>query len=1190
MSYAFKHGTTLNDRYLVEDTLGLGGMSTVYLGHDPRLERKIAIKAIHPFLINHDTFLDRFKKEAAAIARLRHNNIVQVFDYNQHDGIHYIVLEYVSGGTLKDALETYKKQESFLPVEQILNIMLPLTDAVGYAHDLQMLHRDLKPDNVILRPNREPVLTDFGIVKMLSSGTHTQTGSLLGTIAYMSPEQIEGKAIDSRSDIYALGVVLYEMTTGQRPFTADSPLQMMMMHASEIAPPLEQYLQGERLKEVAPLEAIIQRMLAKQPDDRYQSAKEIKQDFSTLLSLLDTGTVIMPMMPGLEASAFKAGSDTGEFYVNYDSQLTEAFSPEKAFYTAQEDIDTLKEQINADPFREDFVRELMENHARCGDFINSLQVFNRFQKRFTAELGIDVHPETELLREKILSARLAKLHNLRPDASSFVGRDREIAALWQQSSREDCRLITLVGVGGIGKTRIAREFIRQVSQNKWRYFLHGAVWIPLDSLEVNAGEVAIVTAISQGLNMPLDGPTSPFNQLLTFLQNREILLVLDNFEHVIERVGLIQTLLDETKDLKILVTSRQRLNLPEEEILPIRGFSSVDIDPKQIETGAILSDGSRLFIQSAIRSQPNFKPNRKELEMILSICNLLEGMPLGIEIAASWTRALSCQEIEARLRSSLDFLAVNHKNLPKRHRSLQAAFDYSWVLLTDDEKRVIQNLSVIQGRFDLDAALTIGATAIEMMTSLVDKSLVQIIFVSDEGSTQSMQAYQLHPVVRHFAAHRLSQDPSGYQAAVDAHRTYYMTKLIEFSAGLLGPPQLISADQVEFNHDNIVTAWRDMLLQPSYLTEELELLYTGSKALTNYYTLFGIYGQGIEIITNALNSLPSAAPEKLKVILGISLSYLHTYISENERGLALLEEVTPYFGEQPDKVIDELLAFAHLTRASILSDIGKFDKSYSVAKLAHSVYQRLDMGYQEAHVLRFLGKLNYLRGKFGESYQFYDQAKSIYQNHGDQFYLSQIEATQALPLVFAGQHEKTIEILETDLELMKAWRNKRRMATDLLNLAWTYAHIGDLSKADSKIELSQIYYRECGDREGVASSYLIMGRIESVRGAYSIARSRFQQGLKIVAEINSATKVYEGIAGLALTMLKMEDDPFGAYRVAQFSREQIALGSTGFFYLMEIDQAAKERLSEQDKKAINQHTERMTLENTIRSLLNLKLN
>ncbi|MEI2607952.1 MAG: serine/threonine-protein kinase [Candidatus Promineifilaceae bacterium] len=300
-------GYTLNNRYKIEGELGQGGMSAVYRATDPNLRRTVAVKLIHSHLANDLEFVRRFEEEAAAVARLRHPNIIQVFDFS-HDGeTYYMVLEFLPGHTLLDRLEQANRQGQLLSVAEILNIMVPLCEAVAYAHQQGMVHRDLKPANVMINPQGQPILMDFGIAKIVGGGSMTATGGVIGTVAYMSPEQIRGQKPDHRADIYALGIILYQIVSGRLPFQGDNTAATMMQHLNNPVPDVRQFNRS-----VSPaLVAIIQKALAKEPGQRYQSAEEMG---SALRQMAPEGTgfrqgmMASPPMPSAMATQAITGS------------------------------------------------------------------------------------------------------------------------------------------------------------------------------------------------------------------------------------------------------------------------------------------------------------------------------------------------------------------------------------------------------------------------------------------------------------------------------------------------------------------------------------------------------------------------------------------------------------------------------------------------------------------------------------------------------------------------------------------------------------------------------------------------------------------------------------------------------------------------------------------------------------------
>ena len=266
-----RSGHTLSNRYQLDRSVGLGGMSTVYKALDINLERIVAVKIIHQHLSRDETFVKRFQVEARTAAQLRHPNIVQVYDYNNEGSIYYIVLEYIPGETLQDRLRNINQAKSVLDLQEVTHIAVNVADALSYAHAKGLIHRDIKPANVMLNAQGDAILTDFGIVKIVGGTQHTATGAVMGTARYMSPEQIKGHKVGKGADIYSFGVMLYEMVGGRVPFESDSVVTTMMMHVNDPVPDLRRIRPG-----VPPaLVAVINKALAKEPTQRFQSMAEL---------------------------------------------------------------------------------------------------------------------------------------------------------------------------------------------------------------------------------------------------------------------------------------------------------------------------------------------------------------------------------------------------------------------------------------------------------------------------------------------------------------------------------------------------------------------------------------------------------------------------------------------------------------------------------------------------------------------------------------------------------------------------------------------------------------------------------------------------------------------------------------------------------------------------------------------------
>jgi serine/threonine protein kinase len=264
-------------RYHILEQLGVGGMAVVYKGLDTTLKRHVAIKLILPNNRRPEKIFIRFKREAHILARLSHFNILKIFDTGKHQNLPYLVMEYLPGGTLKERLGKP------IPWQEAVRLLIPIGEALAYAHKEKVIHRDVKPSNILLTSNGQPMLTDFGIAKILLDNEEaadlTGVGMGIGTPAYMSPEQSQGKDVDARTDVYALGVVLYEMITGQKPYTANTPSSILLKQVTEPLPPPSSFVQNLP----ADVEKILIKALAKDPEDRYQNMSQFRSALETLL-------------------------------------------------------------------------------------------------------------------------------------------------------------------------------------------------------------------------------------------------------------------------------------------------------------------------------------------------------------------------------------------------------------------------------------------------------------------------------------------------------------------------------------------------------------------------------------------------------------------------------------------------------------------------------------------------------------------------------------------------------------------------------------------------------------------------------------------------------------------------------------------------------------------------------------------
>ena len=387
-----------------------------------------------------------------------------------------------------------------------------------------------------------------------------------------------------------------------------------------------------------------------------------------------------------------------------------------------------------DPWREEAHRQLMLLQARTGQLSAALSQYETCKKILEKELGVQPSLDTTALYERIRAARQTTRHNIPASSTEFVGRERELKNLRQRLADPACRLVTLTGLGGAGKTRLAQETARSCMD----MFINGAWLIPLAVVDAQG----LIPAIGDVFDFPFTKGDAK-KQLLNYLRQKELLLVMDNFEHLIESSALVTEILQAAPEVKILVTSRERLDVSGEWVVELSGLT----------IGS--SEADQLFVQSAKRARAEIQVEEQDKVAVSEICHLVGGLPLGIEIAAAWTRSMDCESIRNEIQKSLGFLESTRRDIPERQRSLCAVFESSWTRLSDAEQKTFAALSVFRGGFTREAAEQVAGK----IDALMDKSLVG----------RSGERFELHEVTRQFAEEKLLAK----KKVRDAHAAYF---------------------------------------------------------------------------------------------------------------------------------------------------------------------------------------------------------------------------------------------------------------------------------------------------------------------------------------------------------------------------------------------------------------------------------
>ncbi len=402
----------------------------------------------------------------------------------------------------------------------------------------------------------------------------------------------------------------------------------------------------------------------------------------------------------------------------------------------------------------------------------------------------------------------AGMKNLPLPRTSFVGRASELDAIERLLEDPGCRLLTLVGPGGAGKTRLALEAAaRRVDR-----YPHGVHFVPLASV---ASPEFLAPALAESIQFAVDAVHSGFSaqdQLLDYLSERSTLLVLDNFEHLVEGSGFLNEIIERAAHVELLTTSRERLNVQSEWVFDVEGLGLA-------ENGNGSSSAVRLFVERATQVVPGFALDDAEDSQALRICRLVDGMPLGIELAASWASVLSCAEIADEIEGNIDFLATSMRDVPERHRSLRAAIDQSWRLLTDEQRSAFSRLSVFRGSFDRSAAVSVTGADLRLLSELVAKSLLR---------RPDFGRFELHELLRQYAAEQLRLSPAEESDARERHAHHYAAMLFERQTALMGPDLAVARDELRGELDNLRAAAEWMLTESDeYAAREvLEAFYT----------------------------------------------------------------------------------------------------------------------------------------------------------------------------------------------------------------------------------------------------------------------------------------------------------------------------------------------------------------------------
>ena len=759
-------------------------------------------------------------------------------------------------------------------------------------------------------------------------------------------------------------------------------------------------------------------------------------------------------------------------------------------------------QLALEPWWEEAHRQLIRLLALSGRRSEALAQYVKCRRVLAEELGAAPSTETTTLYEQIRDDTLAvsvpspqrrpgPTHNLPLTSGPFVGRQAEIATIQDYLHNPACRLLTLVGAGGMGKTRLALEAVSDWISRLHQDELEGVTLVSLAPLQTAQ---AIVPAVAQTIGLPLSPGREPARQLLDHLSRKRWLLILDSFEHLLEGKDFVAKIIKAAPEVKVLVTSRARLNLYGEHSIPVGGIQF----PKQIPENAQAArtfDAVELFLQATQRVRLGFEPTGADLAEISRICCLMQGMPLGILLAATWMGVLSPAEIAQEIDKGIDFLAADWSDVPERQRSLRAVFDRSWNLLTQQERAVFQALSVFCDGFTRAAAEQITGASLRDLRALTDKSLLQY--------TPSGR-YQIHELVRQYATSKLDLCPGARTTAGDRHCAYYAAALHRWEKDLTGSGQQEALSEMEAESENIRAAWRWAVEHVQI--EQLDLAIEG---LQNFYWQSGryaeaeaAYGVAAEAIAGA-GEIVAPGTDCLRVEVRAlawqsnfqrAMGFRESAHQLQQRCLGLLQSPTL---EGVDTRLERAILSMSRGLTVCMADYAQGRDEFA---RGFALFRELDNRWGMAWSLGCWGTMSLFLGARAEAKQRFEEGLVIHQALGNASGIAGALSRLAVLASLEGQFDRAERLAREGVVTSLDAGSRTQSALALLDLGGVLEDVAKFIEAHSVLQQCLALFCDLGHRHYITEVHGFLGRVDLHLGRYEEARDHVQTGLALAHE------------------------------------------------------------------------------------------
>ena len=669
-------------------------------------------------------------------------------------------------------------------------------------------------------------------------------------------------------------------------------------------------------------------------------------------------------------------------------------------------------------------------------------------------------------------------HTLPKETGAFVGRRAELGRLAEQLAQPECRLITLLGPGGVGKSRLALELARRADQESFR---DGVVWVALEAL---TSPELVPTRIADALGMTLQGKDEPLQQVISFVGDKHLLLVLDNFEHLTAGAASVSKVLARCPNAKVIATSRTRLNLKHEWTFALEGLPYRAQDGADDKKGGSVPDAQTLFYQRARRARLDFAVTGEDTPHLLELCQLVGGSPLALELAANWVRVISVEELVKELKASVAVLSSTHQDEPTRHQSMSAVLNQSWQRLTLEEQTALAKLSVFEGGFTREAAAQVADVSLLLLTRLIDKSLLRR---GEKGR------YGFHPLMKQFAERKL-EDTGLLEGAREYHVSFFLTLAETAELELTGSGQVMWLERVEDDIDNLRVA-----TQFSLTHEKTEEALSLVAALGSFWRIRGYLTEGQQWLNKALVlSENEIRPRTIKVRAKVFRSAGKVAIDQGdypnaqsylEEGLIIAEATG----------LDTEIAHCYSGLGTLARRQGDYPTAQSYLQKSLDIRKKLGDQSDIADALNSLGILVYDQRNYPAAKRYYEESLAIRRKMGASCQLGVSHTLNNLGLIAKSQRDYTTaqRYYEESLAIRQKLGDQLSIAASFGNLGVLAYEQGDYSAAQDYARRSLEIEEKLGDQWGIAVSLEDLGNIAFQQGDYLRAKRFYLRGLEI---------------------------------------------------------------------------------------------